>query len=76
MEQNEFEQVLETACMKLTDEAREKIFPSSPLFEKRVREVLRNLTNTYPEIEIDFNPHPQAFPDIAVGSFGVDKYKK
>jgi len=23
-------------------------------------------------IEIDFNPHPQAFPDIAVGNFGVE----
>jgi hypothetical protein len=26
----------------------------------------------YSEIKIDFNPHPQAFPDIAVGNFGVE----
>ncbi|GMO44646.1 MAG: hypothetical protein Pg6C_06430 [Treponemataceae bacterium] len=72
MQQNEFEQILETACAKLTAEAREKIFLSSAQFEKRVREVLRDLTEKYPEIEIDFNPHPQAFPDIAVGNFGVE----
>jgi hypothetical protein len=72
MQQNEFEQILETACTKLTDEARRKIFPSSQIFEKRVREVLCDSTNKYPEIEIDFNPHPQAFPDIAVSNFGVE----
>ncbi|MDR1095456.1 MAG: hypothetical protein LBL31_03630 [Spirochaetaceae bacterium] len=72
MRQNEFEQILETACMQLTTEAQGKIFPSSPVFEKRVREVLRDLTKEYSEIEIDFNPHPQAFPDIAVGNFGVE----
>jgi hypothetical protein len=72
MLQNEFEQILETACVKLTVEARQEIFSSSPQFEKRVREVLRDLTNKYPEIEIDFNPRPQAFPDIAVGNFGVE----
>ena len=72
MRQNGFEQILETACAKLTAEAREKIFPSSGRFEKRVREVLRDLTENYPEVEIDFNPHPQAFPDIAVGNFGVE----
>jgi hypothetical protein len=72
MEQNEFEQILETACAKLTAEAREKKLPSSAQFEKRVREVLRDLTNQYPEISIDFNPYPQAFPDIAVGNFGVE----
>ncbi|MDR0556763.1 MAG: hypothetical protein LBG43_02685 [Treponema sp.] len=33
---------------------------------------MRDLTAKYPEIEIDFNPHPQAFPDIAVGNFGVE----
>jgi hypothetical protein len=72
MRQDEFEQILEMACARLTAEAKGKIFSSSPLFEKRVREVLRDLTNKYPEIEINFNPHPQAFPDIAVGNFGVE----
>jgi hypothetical protein len=72
MEQNEFEQILETVCEKLTAEAREKIFLSSAQFEGRVREVLHDFTRKYPGIEIDFHPHPQAFPDIAVENFGVE----
>jgi hypothetical protein len=72
MRQNEFERILETACAKLTAEAREKIFSSSTQFERRVREVLSDLTKTCSEVEIDFNPHPQAFPDIAIGNFGVE----
>jgi hypothetical protein len=72
MKQNEFEQILETACRTLTTEARNKLFVSSPQFENRVREVLRDLTKAHPKIIIDFNPHPQAFPDIAVDNFGVE----
>jgi hypothetical protein len=72
MTKNEFEQILEKACSTLTSEARNKIFSSSAQFENRVREILRDLIKPYPEIEIDFNPHPQAFPDIAVGNFGVE----
>ena len=72
MTQNEFEQILENACNILTNESINKIFSSSMNFEDRVRELLSDLTKPYPEIEIDFNPHPQAFPDIAVGNFGVE----
>jgi hypothetical protein len=72
MKQSEFENILEAACVKLTVEAREKAFTSSPQFETRTREVLRDLTAAYSEISIDFNPRPQAFPDIAVGNFGVE----
>jgi len=72
MTKEEFEQILEKACGILTSESRNNIFTSSMQFEKRVREILCDLTQVYPEIEIDFNPHPQAFPDIAVGSFGVE----
>ena len=72
MTQNEFEQILGNACNILTNESRDRIFSSSMSFEKRVRELLSELTKSHPEIEIDFNPHPQAFPDIAVGNFGVE----
>jgi len=72
MTKDEFEHILEKACNVLTAEARENKFSSSAQFEKRVREILRDLTQSYSEIEIDFNPHPQAFPDIAVGNFGVE----
>lgn len=72
MTQENFETILEKACSILTVEAKVKLFSSSPQFENRVREVLRDLTKDYPGIVIDFNPHPQAFPDIAVGNFGVE----
>ena len=72
MTKNEFEDILENVCNILTTESKCNIFLSSAIFEKRVRELLGELTKPYPEIEIDFNPHPQAFPDIAVGNFGVE----
>jgi hypothetical protein len=72
MTQKDFEGILESACKQLTNEAQQEIFKTSPQFENRVREVLRDLTTFDTSIEIDFNPHPQAFPDIAVGSFGVE----
>jgi hypothetical protein len=72
MNQKDFECILDTACAQLTGEAREAIFKTSPQFENRVREVLQSLTTFDTSIEIDFNPHPQAFPDIAIGSFGIE----
>lgn len=67
----EFESLLDRCCEQLTIEAREKGFKSSPQFENRVREVLRDLTSAE-SFEIDLAPHPQAFPDIAIGEFGVE----
>ncbi len=62
---------MDKCCAQLTTEARTTGFKSSPQFENRVREVLRDLTVA--EIfEIDLSPHPQAFPDIALGDFGVE----
>lgn len=71
MTQEEFENILDSVCAKLTAEARKEIFKTSAQFENRVREVLHE-TLSDPSVEIDFKPHPQAFPDIAVGSFGVE----
>lgn len=70
MVQKDFEQVLDAACTKLTEEARKKPFQSSKQFEDRVREVLQETLGS--KVAIDFDPHPQAFPDIAVGEFGVE----
>lgn len=71
MTQEEFEAVLDVCCSTLTDEARRRGFPSSEQFEKRVREVIGE--NVLPKGEkIDFTPKAQAFPDIAVGAFGVE----
>jgi hypothetical protein len=72
MNQKDFESILDKACTQLTGEARKTIFKTSPQFENRVREILQNLTTFDTSVAIDFNPHPQAFPDIAVGSFGVE----
>jgi hypothetical protein len=72
MNQEEFERVLDAVCEKLTNEANEKTFQKAEQFENRVREVLRESVKYDSSISIDFAPHPQAFPDIAVGRFGVE----
>lgn len=71
MSPEEFEALLDTVCGQLTAESQHKSFGSSRAFEDRVREVvLANLSDQ--AIAIDFDPHPQAFPDIAVGEFGIE----
>ena len=68
----EFEGLLDECCKILTEEARSKGFESSKHFEDRVREVLADLTQDDEKIEIDFNSPAQAFPDIAMGEYGVE----
>ena len=68
----EFEKLLDECCRLLTDEAHTKGFKSSKHFEDRVREVLDDLTREKESIAIDFNSPAQAFPDIAMGEFGVE----
>ena len=68
----EFESLLDRCCEILTTEARKSVFKSSKEFENRVREVLADLTASEDSIEIDFNSPAQAFPDIAMGEFGVE----
>jgi len=72
MVKKDFEGILDKSCAILTEEARTKGFKSSPQFENRVREVLATLINDDKSFSIDFEPHPQAFPDIAMGEFGVE----
>ena len=77
MEKVEFEDLLDNCCSILTSEAVSTGFNSSEEFENRVREILAQLTAEDSSVNIDFNPHPQAFPDIAMGEFGVEvKYTK
>lgn len=70
MTQDEFEQVVSKTCQQLANEAKIQPFTSSKFFENRVREVMQNNLGT--RKYIDFSPHPQAFPDVAVGTFGVE----
>ena len=72
MKKQKFEKILTECCEILTDEARCSGFTSSPQFENRVRQVLDDLTKENHSFTIDFTPHPQAFPDIALGVFGVE----
>lgn len=72
MNKTEFEAILEKCCSLLTIEARSNCFKTASQFENRVREVLDELTKAEKAINIDFNPHPQAFPDIAMGEYGVE----
>ncbi|MDP8243292.1 MAG: hypothetical protein P9L94_04360 [Candidatus Hinthialibacter antarcticus] len=72
MKQSEFEIILDSICEKLSSEAITKKFTTSPEFENRVRNVLKDAVQHDSEIIIDLKPHPQAFPDIAVGRFGVE----
>lgn len=72
MRQSEYEALLDKACDILTSESRVEIFHSSEQFENRVREVMRDLTEDDGSITVDFHPHPQAFPDVAMGKFGIE----
>ena len=72
MTPQEFELILDNCCAQLTVEAKSMGFKTANEFENRVREVLCHLTTDDPSFEIDFNPHPQAFPDIAIGEYGVE----
>ena len=70
MAEIEFEEVLACVCRQLTTEARSGAFKTAKIFEDRVREVVQESLQD-PLIAVDFDPHPQAFPDIAVGEFGI-----
>lgn len=72
MTRDEFERVLDQCCKILTEEARITGFGSSKRFEDRVREILSDLTADDGSFKIDFNSPAQAFPDIAMGEYGVE----
>lgn len=72
MEKNEFERLLDICCGTLTHEARTTGFTTSGQFENRVREVLNDLLRDESSLRVDFAPHPQQFPDIPLGPFGVE----
>lgn len=71
MSKEEFEAYLDAVATQLRQEAQALSFTSSSQFEQRVREVVQSVI-TQPGIEIDFHPHPHAFPDIEVGEYGIE----
>lgn len=66
-----FEHLLDLIVTTLRDEAKRNLFTTAKQFENRVREIVSISINDS-TIKIDFDPHPQAFPDIAVGEFGIE----
>jgi hypothetical protein len=71
MDTQEFECLLDAVTAQLTSESHSKLFTSSKEFENRVREVVQAQLNDS-SMKVDFDPHPQAFPDIALEEFGIE----
>lgn len=71
MDEQLFETLLTTLCSDLTLESQRSPFQTSKQFENRIREYLQTSLNDR-ELSIDFDPHPQAFPDIAIGQLGIE----
>jgi hypothetical protein len=68
----EFENLLDELCTRLTAECRAgKTYTQSKPFENRVREVIRDLIQKF-KYKVDFSPHPFGFPDIVLGEFGIE----
>jgi len=68
MTQQQFEEILTLVCHRLTQDAQSSRFKTPSAFENRVREVIRDISG----LPVDFHPHPQAFPDIDLGYFGIE----
>jgi len=69
----EFIELLSETSSILKKEAVLNKFKSSSGFENRVREVISDLISLKDiDLEVDFNSHAQAFPDICLGEFGVE----
>ncbi|WP_394795986.1 restriction endonuclease [Armatimonas sp.] len=70
MTEADFEALLSKVAYQLTVESQRDLFKTSKEFETRVREVLTETGSG--DMNIDFDPHPHVFPDIAIGSYGVE----
>ena len=72
MDKEAFEKILDEICALLTAEARKKVFASSAEFESQVRALMNEHSQKGKLFKINLTPHPQAFPDIAAGEFGIE----
>ncbi|KXU36954.1 restriction endonuclease [Ventosimonas gracilis] len=71
MQKEVFEHHLEQIADQLRSEARQAPFTTSKQFENRVREIAQEVFSGQ-GVEIDFTPHPQAFPDIEINEYGIE----
>ena len=71
MNQTNIEVVLVEICVELTHQANVKKFSTSEEFERAVRTLAAAKAKTY-GISVELNPAAQAFPDIAIGDYGIE----
>src|SRR5690606_14616968 len=71
MNREQFEAHLEQITYLLREAVKKEVFRSAKEFEDRVRQVAHEVVppgdKEYPKY-----PHPQAFPDIDLGEFGIE----
>lgn len=64
----EFERIVSEVVERLNQKMNERTqFTASKQFENGVREVLSSMG-----LDVNYNPHPHAFPDISLGEFGIE----
>ena len=66
-----FEAFLDKLVLQLQTEARKKPFPTASDFEERLR-IIINDTGGFDDVTVTLEPHPHAFPDISIGTFGIE----
>jgi hypothetical protein len=72
MTRGEFELLLNHLVERMTEEVRASDKYHNPFqFEDRARHLLQEL-GTNLGFRVNFSPHPQGFPDIALGEFGIE----
>jgi len=72
MTRDEFELLLVRLVERMTEEVRASDECHSPLrFEDRARHLLQEL-GTSLGFHVNFTPHPQGFPDIVLGEYGIE----
>lgn len=70
MDTDQFKRVLDQAAGELDRQAKQQAFSDSAAFEQSARIALAG--HLPQDVRTDFDPHPQAFPDISVGRFGIE----
>ena len=72
MKREEFEVLLDRLVERMSGEVRASDKYHSPLqFENRARYLLQKLGASL-GFHVNFSPHPQGFPDIALGEYGIE----
>jgi hypothetical protein len=72
MTPEEFELLITQLAERLTEDVRaSNLYRGPHPFEDRARHLLQEL-GTNLGYHVDFSPHPQGFPDIVLGEFGIE----